>query len=70
MADNDWVALEGHVEIVDMVLAVCLPISLVSYPPAAPETKFGEARRLLMVVLGAPVYMLPPVFDVDTNAVC
>jgi hypothetical protein len=69
-AENDWVAPERHVEIVDVVLAVCLPISLTSYPLAAPETKFGEARCLLMVFFGAPVYMLPPVFDVDTIAVC
>jgi hypothetical protein len=70
MAESDWVAPERHVEIVDMILAVGFPIYLASYPPAAPETKFGEARLLLVVVFGAPVHMLPPVFDGDANAVC
>jgi hypothetical protein len=70
MAENDWVAPERHVEIVDMILAVGFPIYLASYPPAAPETKFSEARLLLVVVFGAPVHMLPPAFDGDANAVC
>jgi hypothetical protein len=69
-AENDWVAPERHVDIVDVVLAVGFPIHLASYPPAAPEAKFGEARWLLMVGFGAPVHMLPPVFDVDANVVC
>ena len=50
-----------------MIVAVGFPIYLASYPPAAPETKFGEARLLLVVVFGAPVHMLPPVFDGDMN---
>ena len=66
-AEDDWVAPERHVETVDVVLAVGFPISLASYPPAAPEAKFGEARWFLLVVFGAPVYMLPPVFDVNTK---
>jgi hypothetical protein len=70
VAESDWVAPERHVEIVDMILAVGFPIYLASYPPAAPETEFGEARLLLVVVLGASVHMLPPVFDGDANAVC
>jgi hypothetical protein len=53
-----------------MISAVGFPIYLASYPLAAPETKFGEATLLLMVVFGAPVHMLPPVFNGDANAVC
>jgi hypothetical protein len=70
MAKSDWVAPERHIEIVDMTLAVGFPIYLASYPPTAPETKFGEAILLLVVVFGAPVHMLPPVFNGDANTVC
>lgn len=48
-----------------MILAVGFLICLAGYPPTAPEAKFGEARLLLMVVFGAPVYMLPPLFHDD-----
>jgi hypothetical protein len=70
VAENDWFAPERHIEIVDMILAVGFPICLAGYPPAAPEAKFGEARLLLMVVFGAPVHMLPPLFHDDANAFC
>jgi hypothetical protein len=69
MAESDWVAPERHVEAVDVILAVGFPICIASYPPAAPETKLGETR-LLLVVIGAPVHMLPSVFDGNANAIC
>jgi hypothetical protein len=54
-----------------MLLAVGFPIYLAKYPFATPETKFCEARMLLIVDFGAPVHVLPPASDVfDANAVC
>jgi hypothetical protein len=69
-AKNDWVAAERHIDIIDVVLAVGFLIHLAIYPPATPEAKFGEARWLLMVGLRAPVHMIPPIFDIDSNTVC
>jgi hypothetical protein len=68
MAESDWVALERHVEIIDVILAVGFPIYLATYPLATPEAKFSEARFILIVVFGALVYMLPPLFHSNANA--
>jgi hypothetical protein len=70
VAESDWFALERHIEIVDMLLAVGFLICLAGYPLAIPEAKLGEARLLLMVVFGAPVHMLPPLFYDDADAFC
>jgi hypothetical protein len=70
VAESDWFAPERHIEIVDMILAVGFLICLAGYSPAVPEAKFGEARLLLIVVFGAPVHMLPPLFHGDAKAFC
>jgi hypothetical protein len=70
MTESDRFAPERYIEIVNMILAVDFPICLAGYPPAAPEAKFGEARLLLMVVFGAPIHMLPPLFHDNADAFC
>jgi hypothetical protein len=70
MVESDWVALERHVEVIDVILAVRFLICIASYPPAAPEIKLGETTLLFGVVFGAPVHMLPSVFDGNANAIC
>jgi hypothetical protein len=70
MTKSDWIAPERHIKIVDMILTVGFLICLASYPPTAPEIKFGEAILLFMVIFEAPVHMLPSIFNGDANAVC
>ena len=67
MAESDRVASEGNVEIVDVSLAVDFPVSLVSYPTAASETKLGETELFGVMAFGAPVYMPPPIFNGNTK---
>jgi hypothetical protein len=67
VAESDRVASEGNVEIVDVSLAVDFPGGLVGYPTAASETKLGETEQFGVMALGAPIYMLPPVFDGNTK---
>jgi hypothetical protein len=40
--ENDWVAAERHVDIVDVVLAIGFLIHLASYPPAASEANSAK----------------------------
>ena len=51
--------------------AVCIQITglltTTFAPHAQPWARYGG---LLMVGFGAPVHMLPPVFNVDANVVC
>jgi hypothetical protein len=70
VAESDWFAPERHIEIVDIILAVGFLIYLVSYLAAASEVKFCEARLLLIIVFGALVHMLPPLFHNDANTFC
>jgi hypothetical protein len=70
MAESDWFVPERYIEIIDMILVISFLTCLASYPYIILEAKFGEARLFLIVVFGAPVYILPPLFHNDTDAFC
>ena len=53
-----------------MVLIVSFLIYLASYLLTIPEIKFGEVKLLLVVVFRVSIYMFPPLFNGDANAVC
>jgi hypothetical protein len=54
-----------------MLLAISFLIYLAKYLFAISETKFCEAKMLLIIDFRIPVHVLPPASNVfDANAVC
>ncbi len=68
--ESDWVAPERYVEIIDIILVIGFPIYIANYSSAAPEIKLGEIRLFLIVVFGAPIHILPSIFNDNINAIC
>ena len=60
MPEDDWIASGRDVLVVDMGLAVVLPLFLAVYPLTADETELGIAVRSLEEGLVAVEHVLPP----------
>lgn len=67
MAEGDRVTAERDVHIVDMVLAMRLPVRCTGHPFVAEETKFGRAVFPLKMAFVAAVDVIPSAFDRDTD---
>ena len=63
MAEGNWVTTERHVQVVNVILAVGLPVCLASYPFAAAEAKVNETVLPLEVISVAVVHVAPSIFN-------
>jgi len=66
IAKDNRIAAKRYISVVDMMLAVCLPLYLARYPTAAAETKLGKPMLCLVKCFGAVIHMLPSLLNVNT----